>query len=92
MKIHSLSLTFTARVLWSQGKGKGRENCSLATPSQTFSRLLPFHFKLEFLELYQTISDSLSAGRQVGRQVDGRLASRPKNRMDTLYRPLLEIC
>lgn len=72
MRIHSLFI-FTARVLWRKGKGR-EEDCSLATPSKTFSRLLLFHFGLEFLELYQTISDSLSAGRQVG----GRLASRQK--------------
>lgn len=38
------------------GEGKGREeNCSRATPSKTFSRVLLFHFKLELieLELYQ---------------------------------------
>lgn len=49
MKIDSLFI-FTARVLWRKGKGR-EENCSRATPSKTFSRLLLFHFKLEFLEL-----------------------------------------
>lgn len=64
-------------MLWREGKGR-EEDCSRATPSKTYSRLLLFHFKLEFLELYQTISDSLSARKQAGRQVDGFLASRQK--------------
>lgn len=53
MRIHSFSFLFiftSARAL--EGKGKGREeNPSRATPSKTFSRVLLFHFKLEFLEL-----------------------------------------
>lgn len=74
MRIHPFSFHLhSARALeGGKGKGKGRENCSLATPSKTFSRLLLFHFKLEFLELYQTISDSLSARKQADRQAGGR--------------------